>query len=96
MAKKFILDLELWPQPMPTIPLQCDSEATMFRAFSKIYNGKSIHIALRHEYVRQLISDGITTVVYVKSSNNLADLLTKRRSKEMIKSTPNTMGLKQF
>ena len=75
--RNLLLDIELWPQPMPTVSLHCDSQATMSRAFNKIYNGKSRHIALRHQYIRQLISDGIITVDYVRSCKNLADPLTK-------------------
>ena len=52
-----LLDIELWPQLMPLISLYYDSEATMSRAHSKIYNGKSRHISLRHEFARQLIMD---------------------------------------
>ena len=50
-----LLDIELWPRPMPTISLNYDSQATMSREFIKVYNGKSRHIGLRHEYIRQLI-----------------------------------------
>ena len=78
---------------MPAVSLHCDSQATMSRAFNKIYNGKSRHIALRHQYIGQLISDGIITVVYVRSSKNLADPLTKGLSRDMIKSTTSAMGL---
>ena len=42
--RNLLLDIELWPQPMPPISLHCDSEATMSRAYSKIYNSKSRHI----------------------------------------------------
>ena len=68
----------------------------MSRAFSKIYNGKSRHIALRHEYIRQLHSDGIITVVYVRSSKNLVDPLTKGLSTDMIKNTTSAMDLRKF
>lgn len=77
MTEKSIARIKLWPQPMPAVSLHCDSLATMSRSFNKIYNRKSRHIALRHEYLRQLISDGILTVVFVRSSNNLADPLTR-------------------
>ena len=96
MAKKLLLDIELWPQRMPAVLLHCDSEATMSKAFSKIYNGNSRHIALRHEYIRQLIADGIITVVYVRSKYNLANPLTKALSRDLISSTTKAMGLKQF
>ena len=55
-----------------------DSEATLRRAYSKMYNGKSRHIGLRHDYIRQLIEDGTISIVYVKSNNNLVDPFTIR------------------
>jgi hypothetical protein len=72
---------------MPAISLRCDSEATLSRAYSKVYNGKSRYISLRHEYVKQLIIDGIITIVYVRSSKNLADPFTKGLSRDLVKST---------
>ena len=94
--RNMLLDIKLWPQPMPVISLYCNSQVSMSRAFSKIYNGKSRHIALRHGYARQMISDGIVTVVYVKFGKNLADPLTKGLSRDMIKSTSSVMGLGLF
>jgi len=49
--RNMILDIKLWPQSMSSISLHRDSQSTMPRAFSKIYNGKSRHISLRHEYM---------------------------------------------
>jgi hypothetical protein len=94
--RNLLLDIKLWPQPMPAISLHCDSEATLSRAYSKVYNGKSRHISLRHEYVKQLIIDGIITIVYVRSSKNLADPFTKGLSRDLVKSTSSGMGLKPF
>ncbi len=68
----------------------------MSRAYNKVYNGKSRHISLRHEYVRQLIKDSVITVTYVKSIDNLADPLTKGLSRDLVKSTTTKMGLKSF
>ena len=94
--RNLLLDIELWPQPMPAISLHCDSQATMSKALNKIYNGKSRHISLRHEFVRQLISEGIITIVYVRSCKNLADPFTKVLSRDLIRSTSAGMGLKPF
>jgi hypothetical protein len=94
--RNMLLDINLWPQPMPAISFHCDSEATMSRAYSKVYNGKSKHISLRHEYVRQLILDGIITIVYVRSNSNLADLFTKGLSRELVRITSIGMELKLF
>ena len=94
--RNLLLDIELWPQPMPAISLHCDSQATMSKALNKIYNGKSRHISLRHEFVRQLISEGIITIVYVRSCKNLTDPFTKALSRDLIRSTSAGMGLKPF
>ncbi|XP_062080757.1 secreted RxLR effector protein 161-like [Humulus lupulus] len=34
------------------ILIHCDNQATFIGAYNKIYNGKSRHISLRHDYVR--------------------------------------------
>ena len=44
--RNMLFDIKLWPQPMSAISLYYDSEATMSRAYSNIYNGKSRHISI--------------------------------------------------
>ena len=50
---------------MLAILIFCDNESSIFGAYSKVYNEKSRHIGLKHEYVRQLNGDGIVTITYV-------------------------------
>ncbi len=92
--RNMLWDIDLWPKPMGPMTLYCDSEATMARAYNKCYNGKSRHISLRHEYVRQLIVDGIVTILYVWMCNNLADPFTKGLSRDLVNRTSRRMGLK--
>jgi len=92
--RNMLFDIKFWPQPMSIISLYYDSEATMSRAYSNIYNGKSRHISIRHGYIRELITNGVITIVYVKSVNNLADPLTKGLSIDMVRKTTNGMELK--
>jgi hypothetical protein len=68
----------------------------MLKAYSKIYNGKSRHISLRHEYVRQLIEESVISIVYEKSSGNLTDPFTKGLSRDMVRVTSIGMRLKPF
>ena len=91
-----LLDIELWPQPIPTISMYCDSETTLGRAYSKMYNGKSRHISLRHDYIRQLIKSSTISIVYVRLNSNLSDLLTKVVSRDMVGVTSIGMRLKPF
>ncbi|GJR04813.1 zinc finger, CCHC-type containing protein, partial [Tanacetum coccineum] len=75
--RNMLLDIELWPQPMPSISLHCDSQSTLSRTYNKMYNGKSRHISLRHAYIKELISNGIITIEYIRSCKNLANPFTK-------------------
>ena len=70
-------DIPFWPKPVGPIYIHCDSQAAIGRAGSVMYNGKSRHIRRRHNTVRQLLSTGIITIDYVKSSDNMSDSLTK-------------------
>ena len=59
-----------------------------------MYNGKSRHIRRRHNTIRQLLSSGIITIDYVKSSNNVSDPLTKRLVREAVERSSKGMGLR--
>ena len=73
-----------------------DSEATLSKAYSKMYNGKLRHIGLRHDYIRQLIKSGTISIVYLRSNNNLANPATKALSRDMVGVTSSGMWLKPF
>nr|KAJ0194254.1 hypothetical protein LSAT_V11C800406360 [Lactuca sativa] len=89
-----LMDIRLWDIPMPSIPIYCDSEATLSKVYNAVYNGKSRHVGLRHNFVRQLIESGTIKVVYVKTSRNLADPFTKPLTRDLVTSTTRVMGLK--
>jgi len=92
--RNLLIEIPIWPKPMPPVSIHCDSEATLSRAYSQIYNGKSRHIGLRHSYVRQLLTDGVITIDFVKSCQNLADPLTKGLARDIVFKTSKGMGLK--
>ena len=92
--RNFLLEIPLTSNDLFSISIHCYSQANLARAYSKIYNGKSKHISLRHDYVRKLIKDGIISLTFVKSSKNLADSFTKPLARDLVKSTSKGMGLK--
>ena len=92
--RDFLLEISLISKSVSSILIHCDSQATLARAYSDIYNGKSRHISLRHDYVRKLIKDGIISLTFVKSSGNLADPFTKPLARDLVKMTSNLIGLK--
>ncbi|PHT32531.1 TMV resistance protein N [Capsicum baccatum] len=87
-------DIPYWPKPVAPVCIHCDSQATIGRAGSMMYNGKSCHIRRKHNTVRELLSSGIITIDYVKSKDNVSDPLTKGLSREGVERTSKGMGLR--
>ena len=92
--RDLLMDIRLWDTPMPCIPMYCDSEATLSAIYNTVCNGKSRHVGLRHNFVRQLIDIGTIKVVYVKTTRNLADPFTKPLTRDLVESTTRVIGLK--
>ena len=92
--RDFLEDVPMWPKPVPPIAVHCDSQSAMGRAQSHIYKGKSRHVRRRHKSVRRLLENGIVSIDYVRSKDNIADPFTKGLAKERVKASSEGMGLK--
>ncbi|KAM2838666.1 hypothetical protein COP1_030352 [Malus domestica] len=92
--KNFLEDIPMWPKSVTAICIHCDSMAVQSRAKSHVYNGKSRHIRRRHNTLKKLLSNGIISIDYVKSKENIADLLTKCLPREQILFTSRGIDLK--
>ena len=57
-----------------------------------MYNDKSRYVGLRHSLVRDLITNGVITIDFVRSKENLADLLTKELTRKAVVQTSKGMG----
>ena len=79
---------------MPAICIHCDSQSAIGRAQSNMYNGKSRHILRRHNFIQQLFSNGVVTLDYVKSQDNIADSLTKGLNRVLVEKSSKGMGLR--
>ncbi|GJX93350.1 hypothetical protein Tco_0347936 [Tanacetum coccineum] len=82
--RQFVEDIPRWPKPVMAICIHCDSQSTIGRAHSIMYNGKSRHIRRRHNSIRQLLSTEVISIDYVKSKDNIADPLTKGLSRKLV------------
>ncbi|GJU56758.1 retrotransposon protein, putative, ty1-copia subclass [Tanacetum coccineum] len=87
------VDIPRWPKPVTTINIHCDSQSTIGRAHSIMYNEKSRHILCRHNSIRQLLSTGVILIGYVKSKDNITDPLTKGLRKELVSKSSKGMRL---
>ncbi|GJR67775.1 hypothetical protein Tco_0013840 [Tanacetum coccineum] len=92
--RQFVEDIPRWPKPVTSINIHYDSQSTIGRAHSIMYNGKSRHIRRQHNSIRQLISTGLPAIDYVKSKDNITDPLTTGLSRELVSKSSKGMGLK--
>ncbi|CAM8914025.1 unnamed protein product [Rhodiola kirilowii] len=94
--RNLVYEIPLWPKPIAPISIHCDSKATLAKANSQMYNGKSRHLSVRHSAVRELITHGVISIYYVRTQHNLADHLTKGLAKDLVKKSCLGMGLKHI
>ncbi|GJR75139.1 zinc finger, CCHC-type containing protein [Tanacetum coccineum] len=92
--KNLLLKIPLWVKPMTPISILCDSTATLAKAYSQMYNGKSRHLGVRHSMIRELITNGVISIEFVRSQQNLADHLTKGLARDLVLKSEKRMGLK--
>ena len=62
------------------VPLYIDNTATLHVIGNRACSSRSKHIALRFFYIRELVSEGKTTIH--STEDNLADIETKRLTKQ--------------
>ncbi|WKA10744.1 hypothetical protein VitviT2T_028301 [Vitis vinifera] len=89
--RDLMMDIPFTANNVSTVSIHCDSQATLALAYSGVYNGKSRHISIRHEYVRQLIQNGIISISFVRSSGNLVDPFTKPLTRDLVRITSRGM-----
>nr|GEU70108.1 zinc finger, CCHC-type [Tanacetum cinerariifolium] len=94
--RNLIYEISLWPKPISPIYMHCDSAATLAKAYSQIYNGKSRYLGVIHSMVRELITNGVISVDFVRSQQNLADHLTKGLARDLVHKSAIGMGLKSI
>ncbi|GJY50838.1 zinc finger, CCHC-type containing protein [Tanacetum coccineum] len=92
--RNLIHEISIWPKLIATISIHCDSVATLAKAYSQMYNGKSRHLGVRHSMIRELIMNSVISIEFVRSQQNLADHLTKGLARDLVNKSMIGMGLK--
>ena len=90
-----MFEISLLPKPISPVAIHADCMTALGRAYSKVYIGKSRHIALRHRLVQGLIINGVITFDYVNTKFNVADSFTKAMSRDSIEQGSIELGLCQ-
>ena len=74
--------------------MHCDNQVAISKVTSKKINEKRRHLRVRHKSIRNSISHGIISLDFVKSENNINDLLTKWLMHQQVLQLSWEIGLK--
>ncbi|GJZ11134.1 hypothetical protein Tco_0545893 [Tanacetum coccineum] len=56
---------------MTPISIRYDSAATLAKAYNQIYNGKFRHLGVRHSMIRELVTNGMISIEFLRTPNSL-------------------------
>jgi len=73
--RRFASELGIEEDRPPTLAL--DNQAARDLAFNPEHHERTKHIDRRHFYIRELVENGVITVPFVRTADNLADIFTK-------------------
>nr|GEY93502.1 zinc finger, CCHC-type [Tanacetum cinerariifolium] len=89
--KNLLLEIPLWSKPIAPISIRCDSSATLTKAYSQMYNGKSRHLGVRHSMIHELVTNEVISIEFLRSQQNLLDHLIKGLARDLV--TKSTEGM---
>jgi hypothetical protein len=73
--------------------LYCDNESFIHLSKNLAFHSKTKHIHLRYHFIRSVLEDGHLKLVKIHTSQNLADMFTKRVTREKLSSCSISAGL---
>ena len=65
------------------IIVHCDNVGAIFLSYNAKISQRTKHVDTKYRYVGEWVEDGIIKIVFVRSENNVADILTKNTSQEI-------------
>ncbi|GJY08183.1 zinc finger, CCHC-type containing protein [Tanacetum coccineum] len=75
---------------------EAECAAMLAKAYIQMYNGKSRHLGVRHSMIRELITNGVISIEFVRSQQNLAHHLTKGLARDLVIKPVKGMRLKEL
>ncbi|GJV24460.1 hypothetical protein Tco_1377155 [Tanacetum coccineum] len=67
--RNLIHEIPIWPKPISLISIHCDRAATLAKAYSQMYNGKSRHVGV-NSMIRELIMNGVISIEFGMTKRN--------------------------
>ena len=92
--RNLLIDLPLSDNIIPAVSIHCDNQAAIAKAKNANLNEKRRHIRIRHNSIKQLLSQGVVALDFVRSEKNIADPFTKGLARRLVIESSRGMGLK--
>lgn len=90
--RKFFLQLDSHSLFAPTI-IHCDNQGAICISHNPVNHGRTKHIDVKHHFLRQEIEKKTITLIYIKTEDNVSDILTKPVSKDKLQKFTNYLKL---
>ncbi|KAG5246836.1 Retrovirus-related polyprotein from transposon [Salix suchowensis] len=90
-----ILDDLHFQQHDPTI-IHCDSSSAIKLSKNPVLHGRSKHIDVRYHFLRDLSNEGTIELVYCRSEDQIADIMTKALKLDAFEKLRNLLGMCSF
>ena len=78
------------------ITIYTDSQSALAVVRNPVFHARTKHIEVHYHYVKERLSAGEISLVYVPTQDNLADLFTKALPREKFEAFRKALGLLPF
>jgi hypothetical protein len=89
--RRILIDLQQKVED-PT-PIFCDNQSAISMSKNPVFHGRSKHIELRHNYIRDMVQRKEINLEYIKTTEQPADVLTKAVSIEKLEQFKDIMKI---
>lgn len=91
--RNFINELKIPGMYIDKVLLHVDNEAAIAVAKNPEFHNRMKHIENKHHYLRQCVQEGIIDIRWVRSKQNMADMLTKALPKDLFEKLREKIGM---
>lgn len=73
--------------------IYCDNKSAITIAKNSVFHSKIKHIAIKHQFIRNVIEEGQVKLEYCKSEEQLADIFTKALPRDRFQRLREALGV---